>query len=379
LKTAGGVTYTYDGDGRRVQKSNGKLYWYGGGSSALDETDASGSTANATFSEYIYFDGERIARRDYQNNVFYYFTDQINSSRVIAEIPSGGSTYTLCYDGDFYPFGGEDVFTNTCPQNYKWTGKERDAETGTDDFDARYYSPVYGRFLSADWSAVPVAVPYANLTNPQTLNLYAIVRDNPESFADLDGHAAVLGPEVCGADGCGTNQNASANIPAKNAAQNQNQNQSSSQSNAVVIGAAAGAVGGAVVGAVVGAVSGAAVGTAVEPGGGTIVVGIVGAGQGAQAGAETGAAIGAAAGALAPVVYAKTKDAVQKVGSQIERALDHVGKLNGPDQNPNPRGGWKQTIRDAANQIDKQAGRISNQNLSNAARFTAQLLRGLVD
>ncbi len=35
---------------------------------------------------------------------------------------------------------------------------------------------------------MPVAVPYADLTNPQTLNLYAIVRDNPESFADLDGH-----------------------------------------------------------------------------------------------------------------------------------------------------------------------------------------------
>jgi hypothetical protein len=33
-------------------------------------------------------------------------------------------------------------------------------------------------------------VPYANLTNPQTLNLYAMVGDNPESFADLDGHEA---------------------------------------------------------------------------------------------------------------------------------------------------------------------------------------------
>jgi hypothetical protein len=33
-----------------------------------------------------------------------------------------------------------------------------------------------------------VAVPYANLTNPQTLNLYAMVSDDPESFADLDGH-----------------------------------------------------------------------------------------------------------------------------------------------------------------------------------------------
>ena len=35
---------------------------------------------------------------------------------------------------------------------------------------------------------MPAPVPYANLTNPQTLNLYAIVRDNPESYADLDGH-----------------------------------------------------------------------------------------------------------------------------------------------------------------------------------------------
>ena len=45
-----------------------------------------------------------------------------------------------------------------------------------------------GRWLSADWSAVPAPVPYANLSNPQTLNLYAMVRDNPETFADLDGH-----------------------------------------------------------------------------------------------------------------------------------------------------------------------------------------------
>jgi len=35
---------------------------------------------------------------------------------------------------------------------------------------------------------VPVPVPYANLTNPQTLNLYAMTRDNPETFTDLGGH-----------------------------------------------------------------------------------------------------------------------------------------------------------------------------------------------
>jgi hypothetical protein len=53
----------------------------------------------------------------------------------------------------------------------------------------------FGRWLSADWSAVPVAVPYANLTNPQTLNLYAMVFDDPESSADLDGHHCTVDGE----------------------------------------------------------------------------------------------------------------------------------------------------------------------------------------
>jgi RHS repeat-associated protein len=94
----------------------------------------------------------------------------------------------VCYDADFYPYGGERPYINTCSPIYKFEGKERDTETANDDFGARYYSNRFGRWLSADWSAVPVAVPYANLANPQTLNLYSMVADDPESFADLDGH-----------------------------------------------------------------------------------------------------------------------------------------------------------------------------------------------
>jgi RHS repeat-associated protein len=93
-----------------------------------------------------------------------------------------------CFDGDFLPFGQEVDYTSTCGSNYKFEGKERDLETGNDDFGARYYRSALGRWLSADWSSVPAPVPYANLTNPQTLNLYAMVSDNPETFADLDGH-----------------------------------------------------------------------------------------------------------------------------------------------------------------------------------------------
>ena len=47
------------------------------------------------------------------------------------------ATGATCYDADFYPFGGERAYTNSCPQNYKFTGEERDAESGNDEFGAR--------------------------------------------------------------------------------------------------------------------------------------------------------------------------------------------------------------------------------------------------
>ncbi len=70
----------------------------------------------------------------------------------------------------------------------KFTGKERDAESQLDYFGARYYGSALGRFTSPDWSAKPEAVPYVNLEDPQTLNLYGYVRNNPLSKADIDGH-----------------------------------------------------------------------------------------------------------------------------------------------------------------------------------------------
>ena len=116
-----------------------------------------------------------------------YVEDFLGSSRVVTT-----STGSVCYDADFTPFGAERAYTNSCgaANNYKFEGKERDAETQNDNFGARYYTWRFGRWLSADWSNVPAPVPYANLTNPQTLNLYAMVADDPESFADLDGHQA---------------------------------------------------------------------------------------------------------------------------------------------------------------------------------------------
>jgi RHS repeat-associated protein len=68
------------------------------------------------------------------------------------------------------------------------TGKERDTESGNDYFGARYYASSMGRFMSPDWSAQAEPVPYAKLDNPQTLNLYSYMGNNPLSGADPDGH-----------------------------------------------------------------------------------------------------------------------------------------------------------------------------------------------
>lgn len=180
IKTAGTATYLYDGDGKRVEKSTSsgvyKIYWYGMGSDPLDETDGTGSLTNTAFNEYVFFNGKRIARRNSASNVFYYFTDHLGTSR---EIVQAGQTLP-CYDADFYPFGREQmVYTNTCPQNYKFTGKERD-ETTLDNFGARHDSSQYGRFMSPD----PVG---GIRTDPQTLNRYSYVRNSPLTVVDRDG------------------------------------------------------------------------------------------------------------------------------------------------------------------------------------------------
>ena len=209
IKSAAGVNYTYDGDGNRLEKSNGKLYWYGASTEILDESDLSGNFTN----EYVFFGGKRIAMRTVSTETIYYYEeDMLGSSRTITQ---AGQT-SPCYDADFRPFGSELTITSTCPQNYKFEGKERDTETSNDDFGARYYTFRLGRWLSSDWSSVPAPVPYANLTNPQTLNLYAMVSDNPESFADLDGH------------GCGAP--ASNSCPKENTAPNTNNNSTLSNS-----------------------------------------------------------------------------------------------------------------------------------------------------
>jgi RHS repeat-associated protein len=106
-------------------------------------------------------------------------------------------TGTPCYEVDYLPYGTENTpagFTNTCPTRYQFTGYERDAETaygtssGNDYAVARYYNARLGRFMSGD----PLD---GDITDPQTLNRYAYVRNNSSNFTDPSGQFLWGGPQ----------------------------------------------------------------------------------------------------------------------------------------------------------------------------------------
>ncbi len=69
----------------------------------------------------VFFGGKRVAMRNVSSGTIYYYEeDMLGSSRTMVQ---AGQT-SVCYDADFYPFGGERDITNTCTQNYKFEGKE---------------------------------------------------------------------------------------------------------------------------------------------------------------------------------------------------------------------------------------------------------------
>jgi RHS repeat-associated protein len=144
-----------------------------------------------------------------------YFTeDHLGSTRLV--IDSNGNAAKRF---DYLPFG-EETFAGVGgrtategylaapdPLNPKFTGKLRDNETGLDFMEARYYSSAQGRFTIPDWASKAEAVPYANLADPQSLNLYAYVHNNPVSALDPDGHCNHFIPGTMECEEGGTDEN----------------------------------------------------------------------------------------------------------------------------------------------------------------------------
>ena len=76
------------------------------------------------------------------------------------------ATGVVVEESDFLPYGTERVITDTLDNQYKFTGHERDAESGLDHTLHRKHSSNLGRWLSPD----PVR---GKPSNPQTWNRYS--------------------------------------------------------------------------------------------------------------------------------------------------------------------------------------------------------------
>ena len=162
--------YVYDGDGRRIQK-----------------------TVGTTNTWYVYDTGGQLAA-EYSdgpvtvNGTQYLMADHLGSTRLVT-----GADGNCASQHDYLPFGEEiDPSQITRPPCYsngptdgvteKFSGKERDPETGLDYFGARYLSSAQGRFMSAD----PKMFPH-DMTDPQSWNKYGYTRNNPLRYVDPDG------------------------------------------------------------------------------------------------------------------------------------------------------------------------------------------------
>ncbi len=167
----GSAAYTYDGEGRRVTKTVG-------GATTVYVYDAAGEMAG----EYS------MGAQNAPCQTCYLTTDPLGSIRAVTD-PSGGVVSLH----DYLPFG-EELAAGRPYYGYglvdgvsrRFTGKERDAETGLDWFNVRYYSGAQGRFTSPDQPFID-----QDPSNPQSWNLFGYGRNNPLRYSDPTGRKCV--------------------------------------------------------------------------------------------------------------------------------------------------------------------------------------------
>jgi RHS repeat-associated protein len=164
--------YIYDPSGNRVRKNSGGSwteYFYDMSGSVTAEHNSAGWPV-----EYVYVGGQLVAQ--YRDGTTYsIFKDHLGSTRLISKLDK-----TVFDSLDFMPFG-EQIAGDT-GTTHKFTGKERDSESGLDNFGARYDSSSMGRFMSPDPENVG-----ASLDAPQSWNAYSYVLNNPLNFVDPTG------------------------------------------------------------------------------------------------------------------------------------------------------------------------------------------------
>jgi RHS repeat-associated protein len=114
---------------------------------------------------------------DATDEIHFYHLDALGSVRAVTD-----QNGTLQARHEYLPFG-EEWAPPADPDTRRFTGKERDADTGLDYFGARYYRADLGRFTTVD----PEMTLDENLVDPQRWNRYAYARNNPLKYVDPDG------------------------------------------------------------------------------------------------------------------------------------------------------------------------------------------------
>ncbi len=161
--------YFYDSNGQRVKKiENGATTYYIG---KYFEKQIEGKHPGE--SSYYFANGQRVARKDPNGKMFYFHADHLGGTNVITD--SAGS---LVERTKYYPFGEIREGGN---ERYSYTGKEKDKVTDFYYFEARHYNAGYRHFTQADIIA-------PNIYDPQSLNRYAYVHNNPLKYIDPTGH-----------------------------------------------------------------------------------------------------------------------------------------------------------------------------------------------
>ena len=113
-------------------------------------------------------------------NLVFFKTDHLGTPRVITD--QDGKVLST---HDYLAYGEELTDPEFTTNRMKFTGHERDPETGLDYMLARYYTSGSGRFLQVD-----PGKDY-NKTDPMSFNLYGYVRGNPIMGTDPTGEADV--------------------------------------------------------------------------------------------------------------------------------------------------------------------------------------------
>jgi len=151
------------------------------GSGQLTATGGTGSPASTTY--YETQGGAMAMRRagyPTDNGIFYVLSDHLGSSSVI--LAQDGTVVKRDY---YYPYGGNRGTPYTDVTTKRFTGQYHEAGLpggeGLSFYNARWYDPQLGRFISAD-TIVPEP------QNPQDFNRYTYARGNPVRFSDPTGH-----------------------------------------------------------------------------------------------------------------------------------------------------------------------------------------------